>query len=168
MDSINKLREWVNGLRGAWIDMKDHSLIFTTGDDVPPSMTSVNLREHLNGILDDIEREMTDMVPLPLDADGVPWRVGDMTDNGNVVNGMTLDFHGWHFTGTRNDIDPTIHRHYVPKPTVEDVLREFAQEMNENLGMYTGEAVDADEWHETDERTIAEFAKRLRLAGEDE
>lgn len=58
-------------------------------------------------------------------------------------------------------------RLFMPKPTVEDVLREFAQEMNENLGMYTGEAIDADEWRKADERTIAEFAAKLRLAGDE-
>ena len=56
---------------------------------------------------------------------------------------------------------------FRPKPTVDDVLREFAQEMNENLGMHTGEAIDADEWHEADERTIAATAARLRLAGDE-
>ncbi len=48
-------------------------------------------------------------------------------------------------------------------PTVEDVLMEFAQEMNENLGMYTGEAIEADEWRAADAETVAKFAQRLQL-----
>lgn len=49
------------------------------------------------------------------------------------------------------------------KPTVEDVLREFAQEMNENLGMYTSEAIDADEWRDADAKTVEKYAAKLRL-----
>ena len=49
-------------------------------------------------------------------------------------------------------------------PTVEDVLREFAYEMNENLGMYTGEAIEADEWRDADAKTVEKFAAKLRLA----
>ena len=48
--------------------------------------------------------------------------------------------------------------------TVEDVLREFAEKMNENLGMYRGEAIDADEWREADARTVEKYAAKLRLA----
>ena len=178
MKSVDALRKWADGLCGVWIDPNDHSIIVTTCDDMPPSIDCVNLREHVNAILDGIEREheqyafaeidalpMTDenmsasgWVRLPLDANGVPWHVGDMTENGNVVNGMTIDFHGWHFTGTRNDIDPAIHRHYVPKPTVEDVLLEF----------YTlavrGKAARADD---VDNAVLAEYAAKLRLAGDE-
>lgn len=180
MKSVDELRKWANGLSGIWIDPNDHSIIVTTCDDMPPSMDCVSLREHVSGILDGIEREFEDMVRsltidaipatdenmadagwvrLPVDADGEPWHVGDMTENGNVVNGMTIDFHGWHFTGTRNDIDPAIHRHYVPKPTVEDVLREF----------YTlavrGKKAHAED---VDNAALAEYAAKLRLAGDGE
>lgn len=55
-------------------------------------------------------------------------------------------------------------RLFKPRPTVEDVLREFADEMNQNLGMYTGEAIDADEWRDADNKTISKYAKRLTLA----
>ena len=47
------------------------------------------------------------------------------------------------------------------------VVREFAQAMNENMGMYTGEAIDADEWRDADNKTIAEYAAKLRLAGDE-
>lgn len=57
---------------------------------------------------------------------------------------------------------------FMPTPTVEDVLREFADKMNENMGMYTGEAIDADEWRDADRQTIAEYAAKLRLAGDAE
>lgn len=176
MKSVDALRKWADGLRGVWIDPNDHSIIVTSCDDMPPSMDCVSLREHANGILDEIDREFEDMVRsltidaipatdenmaaagwvrLPVDVDGVPWRVGDMTENGNVVNGMTIDFHGWHFTGTRNDIDPTIHRHYVPKPTVEDVLREFGAGWYERMS--GPETFDIAGY-------VERYAARLRLA----
>lgn len=64
-------------------------------------------------------------------------------------------------------INPRLLRHHH-EPTVEDVLRGFADEMNQNLGMYTGEAIDADEWRDADARTVEKFSAKLRLAGEDE
>ena len=54
-------------------------------------------------------------------------------------------------------------RLFMPKPTVEDVLREFTDEMNQNLDMYTGEVIDADEWRDADNKTVAEFAAKLQL-----
>lgn len=117
-----------------------------------------------------------DYTALPLDADGVPIHVGDVmeADNGTTfeVEHISLYQWGWRCDGKGTDRSGvTCTAHAIPDgcrhhhaPTVEDVLREFAQEMNENLGMYTGEAIDADEWRKADERTIAEYAARLRLA----
>ena len=121
-----------------------------------------------------------DYTPLPVDADGEPIHVGDVmeADNGTTfeVEHISLYQWGWRCVGEGTDRSGvTCTAHAIPDgcrhhhaPTVEDVLREFAQEMNENLGMYTGEAIDADEWRKADERTIAEYAAKLRLAeGED-
>ena len=125
-------------------------------------------RAVLAGYIDGIEREVADMVPLPMDADGVPIHVGDVMEGYQAtieVDGLRWDGESWSLVdmdGTRwHDCAAFSHHH---APTVEDVLREFAQEMNENLGMYTGEAIEADEWREADERTIAEYAAKLRLA----
>ena len=84
-------------------------------------------REHIGELLDAIEQELAERyVELPVDADDVPWHLGDVTENGNTVTAMGLNAHGWCFVGTTNDIDPSIHRHYHT-PTVEDVLREFGK-----------------------------------------
>ena len=61
MKSVEALRKWVDGLRGIWIDPNDHSIIVTTCDDMPPSIDCVNLREHVNAILDGIEREVEEL-----------------------------------------------------------------------------------------------------------
>ena len=197
MESIDKLREWVNGLRGAWLDTKDNSIIFTTGDDVPPSMVSVNLRDHFNGILDGIEQEVEDerkardgqswlrgyaecraelmegnefvtasleeagWVKLPRDADGVPIRVGESiyltkdqhfacVDKGEYAVHGIGDGIVFIDVGTTTRIAVYAHecRHYTP-PTVEDVLREFADEVQR--------CCDTED-------TIAEYAAKLRLA----
>ena len=179
MKSVDALRKWADGLRGIWIDPNDHSIIVTTCDDMPPSIDCVSLREHVNAILDEIEREVADMVPLPVDADGEPIHVGDAmeADDGTTfeVEHISLYPWGWRCIGEGTDRSGfTCTAHAIPDgcrhhhaPTVEDVLREFAQEMNENLGMYTGEAIDADEWRDADADTIAEYAAKLRLAGEE-
>ena len=108
-----------------------------------------------------------DYMPYPLDAEGEPIHVGDVMEwpDGNTfeVRGFgdnTLfyidgDCCEWTSVGMKR------HHH---EPTVEDVLREFAEKMNENMGMYTGEAIDADEWRDADRQTIAEYAAKLRLA----
>lgn len=111
-------------------------------------------------------------VALPVDADDVPIRVGDVVvaqllfggeSKPLVVDRMELsrgrDGYLW---CVALDTDkscwnqPSLMRHYTP-PTVEDVLDEFA---NAVLGC----GVTEDEI----QRVIAEYAKRLRLAGEDE
>lgn len=96
-------------------------------------------------------------VRLPKDADGVTWNIGDRTESGQVVYKLYLDKHGWSFYGLVNDIDPAIHRHHHA-PTVEDVLREFADIVRkERVELAT-----------ISEDTIAEYAKRLTLAGDAE
>ena len=116
-----------------------------------------------------MEREYT---KLPVDADGVPIKVGDVMEW--PTTGETFEVVGIG-DGTLFYVEDgsecadwtgaTTKRHHH-EPTVEDVLREFAEKMNENMGMYTGEAIDADEWRDADRQTIAEYASKLRLAGE--
>jgi hypothetical protein len=68
---------------------------------------------------------------------------------------MVVDKAGWcHYP---NDC------HHYHEPTVEDVLREFAEKMSENISMYTSEAIDADEWRDADNKTIAKYAAKFRL-----
>lgn len=115
-------------------------------------------------------------IRLPVDADGEPIHVGDVMEerSGHTFEVASIMVFGGSgnqlvFSDARNFSsfrEPHDLRHHHA-PTVEDVLREFAQEMNENLGMYTGEAIDADEWRKADERTIAEYAAKLTLRGDE-
>ncbi len=113
-------------------------------------------------------------VKLPVDADGVPIRVGDVVtmqllfggeSKPLVVDRMELS-HGrdgdlWCValdTDKECWNQPSLMRHYTP-PTVEGILRDF--------GVDIAHALDADPDATVPEAIIAEYAKRLRLAGED-
>lgn len=104
-------------------------------------------------------------VRLPLDADGVPIRIGDTVrydTTGKPFEVKEICYMDGYETEVGNGeqygsvMAGCVH-HYHP-PTVEDVLREFAlraiRDSESNCG-------DLDE-------TCAEYAKKLRLAGEDE
>lgn len=124
-----------------------------------------------DGVCDGIDADKNAMgyVKGPVDADGVPWHLGDKVDGmvGSITY-LSLGYIGWQFRlGDAYTFQCEKYRHYH-EPTVEDVLREFAEKMNENIGMYVGEAIDADEWRDADRQTIAEYAAKLRLAGEAE
>lgn len=100
-------------------------------------------------------------VRLPVDADGVPIHVGDVMEW--PTTGETFEVVGigdgtlFYVDGARDFADWTgasTKRHHRAQ-TVEDVLRQFARE------------IDADAYSITDAK-VAEFAAKLRLAGEDE
>ena len=111
---------------------------------------------------DAIEAELAERyVALPLDADGEPIHVGDRME---VINGglqaeacyMQIGPSGIWSVGLTKQChwyDTESLRH--PTPTVEDVLRAML------------DALDVDVCDDPD-ATIAEYAKRLRLAGDGE
>lgn len=136
-----------------------------------------DVREKLGAIADRIDaeyqkaiRELNNLADvsalLPVDADGVPIRVGDkvyQVEGGWVYTvesitfypeNVTVTFGGKHGFGCDNAHNV---RHYH-EPTVEDVLREFADIVRkERVELAT-----------ISEDTIAEYAKRLTLAGDAE
>ena len=170
MSITDELRAWAK-------EHLNRNSIFAIADRIDAEHESACAEAYGNGVMSvPIALDESAWVKLPKDADGEPIHVGDKlideddklqkpaivkcilyNDEGCVVS--DIDPRGcWY--------DPSLLRHHAP--TVEDVLREFAEKMNENLGMYTGEAIDADEWRSADAKTIAEYAKRLTLAdGED-
>lgn len=105
-----------------------------------------------------------DYTALPVDADGVPIHVGDVMEVkfDTKRRPFTVSFVGeravafW-VVGQPDlksfNLDTVLVTHHH-KPTVEDVLREFARE------------IDADAYGITDAK-VAEYAARLRLAGSD-
>ena len=99
-------------------------------------------------------------IRLPLDADGVPIRPGDelvIFETGEHIRAYDVELYddGRWLVGdyeTMDSINPDRLRHHHA-PTVEDVLREFADAMSNT------HPVDVP-------ARIAEFAARLRLAEE--
>ena len=116
-------------------------------------------RAVLAGYIDGIEREVADMVPLPVDADGVPihvgdWITGDWDAKAKVVAITSEDVYWWEPDGCHWCHAHEVRHHHAP--TVEDVLDEFA---NAVLGC----GVTEDEV----QRVISEYAAKLRLVGDE-
>ena len=114
--------------------------------------------DELVRIADAIEREVEERyIELPKDSDGEHIHIGDKLMGkhleGNPIvecTRLTLT-NGWMVGHGRADGTPNLFVHHKP-PTVEDVLWEFALEIDQ--------AVDADV---SVEKTIAEYAAKLKL-----
>ena len=194
MSITDELRRYAANWDGWFYDDKDGGLIHTIGHDpiqstpVPKVINDIADRiderhakardkAYNEGVCDGIDADKNAIVyiKLPVDADGVPIRVGDVMEwptTGETfevvgISANTLFYIEHDFDDSAQWTAAYDKRHHH-EPTVEDVLREFAEKMNENMGMYTGEAIDADEWRDADRQTIAEYASKLRLAGEGE
>lgn len=111
-------------------------------------------------------------IRLPMDADGVPFHVGELVDEMLPFGGYaapapidTMELsrgasgYGWMVkldAKNRASISPSLLRHHRA-PTVEDVLREMADRCY----------ADKDEPRDRD-AIVAEYAAKLRLAGDAE
>lgn len=117
MESIEKLREYTQ-------DMRKRSV--TPGHN--PCADAVD------GYLDEIEREIAErFMELPVDADGVPIRVGDELYSGEVIafgglaeGGVVFVHRGFEDGNYILEAFASNVTHHVKPRTVEDVLREFA------------------------------------------
>ena len=103
-------------------------------------------------------------VVLPLDADGVPIHVGDklvlqhkVREKPYEVFSITYDGDDWYFDCDEGHFNALGWEHYRA-PTVEDVLREFY------VLAVRGKKGSAGD---VDDSVLAEYADKLRLAGED-
>lgn len=116
-------------------------------------------QEHIADMLDAIEQELAERyVELLVDADGVPIHVGDVmayADNTKPMEVIALVPPAVFLTEDGPRYADMCRHHHAH--TVEDVLTEFAAKLIERGELTNGGA-----------QTIAEYAKRLKLAGEDE
>ncbi len=137
MSITTELREWFDTYRIHWFGR----------------------RPEIEPMLDRIDAELAERyVALPMDADGVPIRVGDVMEwcdpDGEVTVTCEVDavgvecFFAWDgANGRYAQKCANVYSHHH-EPTVEDVLREFADEVRRCCDT-------AD--------TIAEYAAKLRL-----
>lgn len=101
-----------------------------------------------------------DYTPLPVDADGVSIHIGDRVENNERVERIVLTDGSWEPSVYVEKLPNVLHEYFCNEishyhaPTVEDVLREFARE------------IDADAYGITDAK-VAEFAAKLRMAGDE-
>lgn len=133
---------------------------------------NASLKAELDRVLGEQDRD--GWVELPKDADGEHVHVGDvLTDDaefkseGKVMR-LMLEDDGWMAGFGRGGwTKPSIHEwHHYHAPTVEDVLREMHAKLDEVIALYVGEAIDSSERDRDEARIFAEYAAKLRLAGE--
>ena len=127
-----------------------------TIDDYLSSHTLPECYPWVRELLDAIEREVDGrFMELPVDADGVPLHLNDevcslVTERTYFVTGVADGAVQIDFYATWLDADSL--RHVKPKlRTVEDVLREFAEQAEK--GKYSNDMV-------------AKYAAELRMAGD--
>jgi hypothetical protein len=75
MSITDELREWAHGFNGPW--RRNEEMLLAIADRIDAEHER-ELRETGEDIVRDVRREW---VRLPLDADGVPIRVGDVMDS---------------------------------------------------------------------------------------
>ena len=169
MESIDRLRDWLKGrllLGNGWNELNeiadaiereakaDRVDAYTKGYDEGFASADDWAAQHEDAMAEH------GWVRLPVDADGVPIRVGDVMDgtcpSGEHVNG-TVNAIGdgvfW-LSNVHFSLKPDYMHHYH-EPTVEDVLREFVAR-TQMLGCVEDEYA-----------LVAEYAAKLRLAGDE-
>lgn len=160
MRSIDNLRDYV--LTAPSICSTTRAILVGYIDNIDREVAEVRDRDYRNGVEDgEMAAERDGWVRLPVDADGVPIHVGDVLDGYSKtieVVELRTGRSGWVLISRDGnayaDCAAFTHHH---APTVEDVLREFADRVCNSGHQWGLDAAD----------TIAEYAARLRLAGED-
>lgn len=104
-------------------------------------------------------------VKLPVDADGEYIHIGDRMENNERVARIVLTDESWEPSVYLEKLPNVLHEYFCNEishyhaPTVEDVLREFAEKITDS---------QIPNVHPTYEEAIAEYASKLRLAGDAE
>ena len=154
MSITDELREWAHGFNGPW--RRNEEMLLAIADRIDAEHER-ELRETDEDIVRDVRHEW---VRLPLDADGKPINIGDVME---WPDGETFEVVGigqgtlFYVDGDGGALADWTHastkRHHHA-PTVEDVLREFANEVY----------ADADNEIRDRDFLCAKYAKRLTLA----
>jgi len=156
MSITDELRKWAEKN-----ECKSYCKLLTDiADRIDAEHESACCEAYGNGVMSvPIALDESQWVKLPVDADGVPIRVGDVMENvvhpptHREVTGVGAEcFYAWEDgCGRYSQFGANCYRHHHA-PTVEDVLREFA----EGLGVPVADSY------------LAASAAKLRLAGDAE
>lgn len=168
MKGIDRLREYVKDAPASSMGEMARAIVAGMADEIERDERSLRgFAERLETAASeraDVTLFGVDYTALPLDADGEAIHVGDVMEwpygNGefrvNGIGGNTLFYIDkdsgeceWTAAGDK-------HHHHAP--TVLDVLREFAEKVIDS---------QIPSVHPTYEEAIAEYAAKLRLAGDD-
>lgn len=161
MSITDELREWIERRRDLTLSIDKADCLTAIADRIDAEHERECKEQYAcgveHGIGASIEASMIQehgFIELPKDADGEYIHIGDVMDKGKVTCIRDCG-KGWEvILNSLYTYDaPSMHHH---EPTVEDVLREFAAKLIERGELTNGGA-----------QTIAEYAKKLRLAGED-
>lgn len=183
MSITDELRVCARTFLGVWVDGDSQTITFTTSD-VPPTADSIRMDSRLLAIADRIDEEhrkaiasvMNDALyhanekdmgelgwmRLPKDADGKYIHIGDRMENNERVARIVLTDDSWEPSVYLEKLPNVLHEYFCHEishyhaPTVEDVLREMLDKWGEMPSNMTNEAI------------IAEYAAKLRLAGDAE
>lgn len=167
MESIEKLRERSHLDDDRWTLSDGRVMWYTNGEPNDPN--AVNWGEQLRKIADEIEREIAERyMELPVDADGVPIRVGDEMESDNerfVVCAVALGrVHRWdvHNIGEldRGTVayPPNSLHHYKPR-TLEDVLAEYRLEADR---LFCDPSIGGEDRADALESLDAKYAAEIR------
>ena len=172
MSITDELREWVR-------EAENDGVIFVDPDsphsDIPELLGIADRidEQHKHAVMSAMndalyhanDESMAELgwLRLPKDADGVSIYVGDRLDGyGKTIEVVELRYgrSGWVIVSRDGnayaDTFAFTHHH---EPTVEDVLREFAEKITDS---------QIPNVHPTYEEAIAEYTAKLRLAGDAE
>ena len=168
MESIDKLREYVHGNCAT----ENERAILRMADAIEREVEdNARFRAEAEPFHDrlceaaeareDVTLWGVDYTALPVDADGEPVHVGDVMEWPDCSTAVVVGVGDGTFFYVEDGEDAAewscasdkIHHH---APTVEDVLAEFAAKLIERSGLTNGAA-----------QTIAEYAAKLRLAGDE-
>ena len=161
MKSIDNLREYV--LTAPSVCSTTRAILVGYIDGVEREVEEVRDREYRNGMEDgEMAAERDGWVRLPVDADGEPIHAMDMLDGyGKTIEVVEMRYgrSGWVLISRDgNGYADTFAFSHHHAPTVEDVLREFAD-------LVRNEQVERAQ---ISDETVAEYAAKLRLAGDAE
>ena len=133
--------------------------------------TNMSAEDAAKKVLKALER---DWMRLPVDADGMPWYIGDEVqredkNKPNVVTGIYFYNDGNHMLQVRESnctawTPPARKCRHVQPDTVESLLADFQQDTLTSQGEYAGEVIEADEWQRELERLVGDYAERIRKA----